>query len=98
MRIIIDPEAADDLDGIFDWLAKRNQAAALELIRRIRERIGRLGSPGLSHMGRFGTVTGTRELVETDYIVVYTVDDLNREILVLAIFHSKQDHGYERSV
>jgi plasmid stabilization system protein ParE len=57
MKVTIHPEAADDLDGIFDWVAKESPTAALEVIRRIRERIGRLETPGLSHMGRFGIVS-----------------------------------------
>jgi plasmid stabilization system protein ParE len=90
MRVTILEEAANDLEGIFACVAKENSTAAFELIRRIRERIGRLETPGLSHMGRFGVVIGTRELVEADHIVVYQVNDHRNEIVVLATFHSKQ--------
>lgn len=93
MKLRILEEAADDLDAVFAWVARESPTEAFELIRRIRERIGRLETPGLSHMGRFGVVTGTRELVETDHIVVYQVDERRGEIVVLAIFHSKQHRG-----
>ena len=58
MKVIIREEAVDDLDGIFVWMARDDSAAAFELLRRIRERIERLATPGLSHMGRFGMVAG----------------------------------------
>jgi plasmid stabilization system protein ParE len=35
-------------------------------------------------------VAGTRELIEYPYIVVYRVDDQQREVDVLAILHGAQ--------
>jgi toxin ParE1/3/4 len=93
MRVTILEEAADDLDGIFAWVARETPTGAFELIRRIRERIGRLGTPGLSHMGRVGVISGTRELVEAPYIVVYQVDERRSEIVVVAVLHTKEDRG-----
>ena len=89
MKISIRERAAADLDGIFAWIAKDNPQAAARVVRRLRERIGRLGEPGLSHIGRPGSVAGTRELVEPPYIIVYAIDD-DREIAVLAVFHGAQ--------
>ena len=91
MRVIVREEAADDLDGIFAWAAKHNPAAAFELIGRIRDRIERLATPGLSHIGRFGDIAGTRELIEAPYIVVYEVDERRSEIVVVAVFHARQE-------
>jgi toxin ParE1/3/4 len=61
------------------------------LVRRIRTRINRLEIPGLSHIGRPGLVEGTRELLETPYIIVYMVDEPAEEITVLAIVHGARD-------
>ena len=59
MKITIRGEAVDDLEAVaFAWLVKDNPAAAVALVDRLRERITRLSTPGLSHMGRFGTVQG----------------------------------------
>jgi plasmid stabilization system protein ParE len=52
MRVIVREEAADDLEQIFVWIAKDDPRAATATIRRLRERIGRLGTPGLELMGR----------------------------------------------
>ncbi len=90
MKIVIRARAADDLDGIFSWISRDSPRAAANAVRRLRERIGRLATPGLEHMGRPGLIEGTRELVEPPYIVVYRVDDERDEIVVLAIFHGAQ--------
>lgn len=91
MKIIIRESAADDLDRIFSWIAQDSPRAAAAVIRRIRERSGRLATPGLEHMGRPGLVERTRELVEPPYIVVYRIDEQRDEVVVLAIFHGAQD-------
>jgi toxin ParE1/3/4 len=61
------------------------------MIRRIRQRIGKLATPGLEYMGRPGRDPGTRELVEPPYIVVYEVHEARGEIEVLYIVHGAQD-------
>jgi toxin ParE1/3/4 len=96
MNVLIHEKAADDLDGIFTWIAKDNPRAAVDLVRRIRERIARLGAPGLAHIGRPGLVEGTRELVEPPYIVAYRVHEDRDELVVLAVFHGAQDRSVER--
>jgi toxin ParE1/3/4 len=93
MRVVLRTSALADLDGIHDWIAKDNPAAAAEMISRIRDRISLLEIKGLSHMGRPGSIAGTRELIESPYIIVYTVDEGRGEITVLAIFHGAQDRS-----
>jgi plasmid stabilization system protein ParE len=91
MKIVIREKAADDLDGIFDWIAKDNPHAAIRIVRRLRDRIERLGETGLAHMGRSGLIEGTRELVEPPYIIVYTADVPGDTLTILAIFHGAQN-------
>ena len=91
MKVVIREEAADDLDGIFAWVAKDDPVAAVNLLRRLRSRIGRLAVPGFAHMGRPGAVEHTRELVDAPYITVYRVHEQRSEIEVLAVFHARQD-------
>lgn len=54
MKVLIRPEADRDLDGIFEWIAKDNPRAAVELIRRIRLKIELLASTGFAEIGRRG--------------------------------------------
>jgi toxin ParE1/3/4 len=91
MKVIVHESAARDLDGIFDWISKGSPGAAAELVRRIQLRINRLAVAGLSHMGRPGLVEGTRELLETPYIIVYSVDETAGAIEVIAIVHGARD-------
>jgi len=42
-------------------------------------------------MGRPGLVEGTRELLEWPYIIVYKIDDVRQEIVVVAVAHGAQD-------
>jgi toxin ParE1/3/4 len=90
MKILVRAKADEDLDGIFAWISKDNRRAAVEVIRRIRQRIGRLATPGLENMGRPGLDPGTRELVVAPYVIVYEVHDARDEIEVLTIVHGAQ--------
>ena len=95
MKLTVRDSAEDDLDRIFAWIAKDDPRAAAEVVSRIRDRIGLLEADNLAHIGRPGFVPGTRELIEFPYIVVYTVDDDQREVSVVAIVHGAQDRGRE---
>jgi toxin ParE1/3/4 len=65
------------------------------VIRRIRQRIGRLATPGLEHMGRPGFDPGTRELVEPPYLIVYEVHEAREEIEVLYIVRGARNREGE---
>jgi toxin ParE1/3/4 len=91
MNIIIHDAAWDDLDRIYEWIAKDNRSAAAKVIARIRDKISLLELDSLAKMGRPGRAAGTRELIEHPYIIVYEVDDRQRRISVLAIVHGARD-------
>jgi len=73
MKVTFEPTASDELNRIFEWIVKDNPSAAVEMVTRIEAKLMRLAAPELAHMGRPGLVTGTRELVEWPYIIVYRV-------------------------
>jgi toxin ParE1/3/4 len=91
MKVTFEPAARDELDRIFAWIAKDNPRAALKMIARIEDKVMRLENRGLTYMGRPGLVEGTRELLEWPYIIVYKVDDVRQEIVVVAVAHGAQD-------
>ena len=91
MKVSFDPEASDELDKIFAWIAKDSPRAAYDLVARIEAKVMRLETLELSHMGRPGLVAGTRELIEGPYIIVYKVYEEQDEIVVLSIVHGAQD-------
>ena len=91
MKVIIHESAEDDLDRIFEWIAKDNRSAAARMVAKIRDRINLLENDSLAKMGRPGFVVGTRELIEYPYIIVYDVDGDRREVSVLTILHGARD-------
>jgi plasmid stabilization system protein ParE len=91
MKVVIRAAAAADLDGIFNWISKDSPKSAAEMVRRIRARVNRLATTGLPHVGRPGRVRGTRELVESSYIIVYSVNEAADEVVVLAIIHGSRN-------
>jgi plasmid stabilization system protein ParE len=54
MKLVIREEALDDLDGIYDWIAKDNLSAAIRVVRVLRESINRILLPELVKIGRPG--------------------------------------------
>jgi plasmid stabilization system protein ParE len=91
MKVVVHLDAEDDLDRIFNWIAKDNPSAAADMVARIRDHISLLEIDSLANMGRPGSVAGTRELIEFPYIIVYRVDEERAEVAVIAIFHGTQD-------
>ena len=88
MKLVVRKAAQNDLDRIFAWIAKDNPRAAIETIGRIQERIGLLRLDSLAEIGRPGLLPGTRELIESRYIIVYRVHEERGEIVVLSIIHA----------
>jgi len=93
MKITFEPAARNELNDIFEWIAKDNPGAARRLVARIEEKITRLAVPNLAHMGRLGLVAGTRELIQYPYIIVYRVDEEHEEIVIVSIVHGARDRA-----
>lgn len=91
MRLVFDEEALDDLQGIFAWIAKDGVGAATTLINRIFDRVERLTVPELTHMGRIGRNSGTHELIEEPYIIVYEVRERQGEVRVISVVHGARE-------
>jgi toxin ParE1/3/4 len=91
MRLIFEEEALDDLQSIFNWIAKDNPRAATRLIDRIFHKLELLLTPGFARIGRIDLDPETYELIERPYIIVYEVREQQDEIVVLAIFHGARN-------
>ena len=87
MKLVIREEALDDLDGIYDWIAKDNQDAAIRVVRVLRQSMNRILLPELVNIGRPGRKKGTRELVEWPYIIVYKVSDDREVVTIFSVVH-----------
>jgi toxin ParE1/3/4 len=91
MRVVLRDEAKDDLWDIFSWIAKDNPRAAEDVVARIQRRINRLALDSVSEMGRPGLVAGTRELVESPYLITYQVDKVRGIVVVFSIIHGARN-------
>ncbi|WP_137043623.1 type II toxin-antitoxin system RelE/ParE family toxin [Pseudolabrys sp. FHR47] len=96
MRLRFTARALDQLEAIRTYLAERNPAAARRVMAEIHGAAGRLLR--YPFMARPGRVLATREWVirGTPYILVYEVDEVAAEIVVMAVFHGAQDRNEER--
>ena len=96
MNVTFHPDARDDLDRVFDWIARENPRAAHEMVVR-KAKVMQLAAPELAHMGRPGLVDGTRELIEWPYIIVYQVREDHDEIVIASIVHGAQDRSADEA-
>jgi plasmid stabilization system protein ParE len=96
MKVTFEPAARDDLDRIFDWISRDNPRAALSMIDRTERKAMQLATAGLTEMGRRGLVDGTRELLESPYIIVDKIDDDLQTIVIVAIVHGARNRADQR--
>jgi len=95
MRLIFDDQALADLEGIFEWIAKDNPAAARAVVDRLFSSTELLTS--FPFMGHAGRDPDTFEWVvpRLPYIVVYDVNEARGEVIVTAVFHGAQNRESE---
>ena len=91
MRIRWTPVAADDLQGISDYLKDHHPQYRQATIRKVYAAIQSLRE--WPHSGRAGREEGTRELSfpPLPYVAVYRVREQSVEIL--RIYHGAQDRS-----
>ena len=88
LRVRWTEPAARALEGILDYIAKDNPAAALHVARRVGAAVEQLAEH--PKIGREGRVRGTRELVIYDipYVVPYRIK--NEEVHILSVYHASR--------
>ena len=91
MKLVIREEAADDLDVIYDWIAKDSESSAARVVRTLRQRLNSVLMPELVNIGWPGRREGTRELIEWPYIIVYKADDNREVVTILTVVHGARN-------
>ncbi len=83
------PAAADDLEGIRDYLREHHRSFTQPTIRRLYDAARSLKQ--MPHRGRVGHRAGTRELVlaPLPYIIVYGVEP--EIVQILRVLHSSEN-------
>jgi plasmid stabilization system protein ParE len=90
MKVVLDAEALDDLDGIHAWIAKDSSTSADSTVERIYDEIEHLGRlPRLGHRGR---AQDTFEWVVSgsSHVVVYEIDRNRGELIVIGVLRGSQ--------
>ena len=88
MRVVITPQAEEDLDGHFEYVLDRDPGAALRMYDAIIGQIASLSE--MPYRTRQGRVPGTREkvIIGYPYIVVFEVSA--EEVIILHVNHAHQ--------
>jgi toxin ParE1/3/4 len=91
MKLVFDTRAISDIEDIYRWISSDSPSVAKAVVDRVFHSIERLSS--FPQMGRAGSEPGTREWVvpRLPYIVVYELNDLADELVIIAVFHGAQD-------
>jgi toxin ParE1/3/4 len=87
MKIIVRTPATRHIAEIYEWIAKKNPAAATRMMEKRYRKINMLQTNSVSKMGRPGRIAGTRELVEYPYIITYRIDEKTQAVFVLSVMH-----------
>ena len=86
------PIAQDDLNNIFDWIAKDSPARALTFVAKIDKRIGTLSqSPNLGRIPSNAKLReyGYRVLILDSYLVFYVIHD--KVIQIHRVIHASRN-------
>ncbi|SAK53170.1 translation repressor RelE [Caballeronia hypogeia] len=84
MRVRCAPEALQDREDVWAYIAEDNPLAAAHMDELFSEAAERLTS--YAHFGRTGKIPGTRELIaHENYRLIYEIAD---EVWVLALVHA----------
>jgi plasmid stabilization system protein ParE len=90
MRLRFTLEALTHIDAIGFYLAHRSPAAAAHIVGRVFADCDRLAE--FPHLGHAGAVRDTLEwtVAGLPYVVVHEVNQGEREVIILGIFHGAQ--------
>jgi toxin ParE1/3/4 len=91
VKLVFDEKALVDLEGIYNWIAKDNAAAASAVVERVFASVEHLAT--FPHMGHAGRDERTKEWVvpRLPYIVVYEIHAASDEVIVVAVVHGAKD-------
>ena len=95
MKLRFTPRAAQDLIAIADYIRERNPAAALRVRATILQAAQTIVA--FPEVGRRQNVEGVRKLVTRGYryLIYYTIDVTEGEIVVLSIQHPARERPYD---
>jgi toxin ParE1/3/4 len=93
-KLIYTCKAEDDLDSIFDYIAKDSPENALNYIDKIKSAIEHLAtSPFIGiHCSSKGIDRDCRILIFENYLIFYQFNEIDNEIKILRILHGSRKY------
>lgn len=97
MKVVWTTPATSDLEQILAFLAERNPAAAAKVAVRIKSTVRSIGEYPMA--GRLDADVGCRERIvaRTPLIVIYTIDEPQQLVEIIAVFHTSRDPESKRA-
>ena len=95
MKLRFTPRALDDIAEVADYLKARSPSAAINVRAAIYSSLGQLLL--FPSLGRRQQTEGVRKLVTRrySYLVYYTIDVANDEIIILNVKHPARDREHD---
>lgn len=91
-------EALDDLDRIFNFISNVSTSGAKNVVNRIREKVNKLSfmPSGFNFDDRIGKRLHdefkTEALISDDYLILFVVDEKQKEVIITHFIPSKSDY------
>ena len=91
-------EALDDLDKIFNFISNVSTSRAKNVVNRIRDKVNKLVfmPSGFDFDDRIGRKLHdkfkTEALISDDYLILFVVDEENKEVVITHFIPSKSDY------
>lgn len=91
-------EALNELDEIFNFISNVSVSGAKNVVNRIREKVNKLTfmPSGFDFDDRIGRRLHdkfkTEALVSDDYLILFVVDEENKEVIITHFIPSKSDY------
>ena len=89
MKVRVTAPARDDLDGIWDCIARNNPAAASQTVYRIRDRFEILGRQPLLGEACEDLQPGLRSFSVLPYVIYYSF--LDDQVSIVRVLHGARD-------
>lgn len=94
-ELIYASEAANDLQAIYDYIAKDNAERAASYMHELGRQILKLKDfPNIGHDSNYGELKALciKILTFDDYLVFYTVNEKAEKIAVVRVLHGSVDY------
>lgn len=94
-KLIYAVEADNDLQAIYDYIAKDNPDRAVSYLGEIEKQILRLKEfPNIGHESKYSELKalGVRILPFDDYLIFHTVNERNNIINIVRVLHGSTDY------